>query len=66
MILYNKRITKALIRLHRCAGWSAPLLFVNPEDRFSRVKAQIEPEVPLYICSRGKKQTFSGEKLLVG
>ena len=25
MILSNKRITKALIRLHVCAGWSAPL-----------------------------------------
>ena len=28
----DKRITKALIRLRRCAGWSAPLLFANPED----------------------------------
>ena len=25
-----KRITKALIRLRACAGWSAPLLFANP------------------------------------
>ena len=24
------QITKALIRLRRCAGWSAPLLFANP------------------------------------
>ena len=30
MILSNKRITKALISLGGCAGWSAPLLFVNP------------------------------------
>ena len=29
MILYNKRITKALIRLRGCAGWSAPSLFAN-------------------------------------
>ena len=28
--LSKKRITKALIRLCRCAGWSAPLLFANP------------------------------------
>ena len=28
-----------LIRLCRCAGWSAFLLFANPEDRFSRVEA---------------------------
>ena len=26
MILFNKRMTKMLIRLSRCAGWSAPLL----------------------------------------
>ena len=29
MILHNKRITKALIRLRICSGWSAPLLFAN-------------------------------------
>ena len=29
MILSNKHITKALIRLRGCAGWSAPLLFTN-------------------------------------
>ena len=29
MILYNKQITKALIRLRICADWSAPLLFAN-------------------------------------
>ena len=28
-ILSNKRITKALIRLRGCAGWSAPWLFAN-------------------------------------
>ena len=30
MVLSNKRMTKALIRLRGCAGWSAPLLFANP------------------------------------
>ena len=35
MVLSNKRIIKALIRLRGCTGWSAPLLFANPEDRFS-------------------------------
>ena len=44
MILSNKRITKALISLHICAGWSAPLLFENYEDRFSSVKA-------IFICT---------------
>ena len=29
MTLSNKQITKALIRLCGCAGWSAPLLFAN-------------------------------------
>ena len=30
MLLSNKRITNVLIRLHLRAGWTAPLLFVNP------------------------------------
>ena len=41
MILSQKHITKVLIRMRGCAGWSAPLLFANPEDRFSPVKAII-------------------------
>ena len=41
MILSNKQITKAQIRLRGCAGWSAALLFANPKDRFSHVKAHI-------------------------
>ena len=41
MVLSNKRITKVLIRLHRCAGWSMPLLFAHPVDRFSCIEAQI-------------------------
>ena len=41
MLLFNKRITNALIRLHGCAGWSALLLFAIPEDRFSRVNAHL-------------------------
>ena len=39
MILSKKRITKVLISLGLCAGWSAPLLFAHPEDRFSCVEA---------------------------
>ena len=41
MVLFNKRITKALIRLRGCAGWSAFLLIANPKDRFSRVEAHL-------------------------
>ena len=29
MLLFNKRITKALISLRGCAGWSPPVLFAN-------------------------------------
>ena len=37
MILSIKRITKALIRLRVCTGWSAPLLFANTRRQgFSR------------------------------
>ena len=39
MILFKKRITKALIRLRICAGWSVPFCSQTPEDRFSRVEA---------------------------
>ena len=49
MILSNKRITKALIRLRGCAGWVAPVLFTGPEDRFSCVEV---PFIPV------KKQMF--------
>ena len=31
MILSNKRITKALIRLCGCPGWSGPVLFAKPQ-----------------------------------
>ena len=31
IILSSKRITKALISLRGCAGWSAPLLFATPQ-----------------------------------
>ena len=37
MILLDKRITKALISLCGCAGWSAPVLFANSRRQvFSR------------------------------
>ena len=37
MILSRKQITKALISLGGCTGWSAPLLFANPRRQvFSR------------------------------
>ena len=42
MLLTNNQITMVLIRLHGSAGWSAPLLFANLEDRFSHIKAYIK------------------------
>ena len=37
MVLSKKRITKALIRLRGCGGWSAPVLFASPGRQvFSR------------------------------
>ena len=41
MIFSNKGITKVLISLGRCAGWSAPLLFKNPWRQVSRFEAHI-------------------------
>ena len=35
IVLYKTRITKALIRLRGCAGWSAPVLFANPRRQVS-------------------------------
>ena len=51
----NKRITKALISLGGCAGWSAPLLFANPEDRFSCVEVYMILE---YFDSQIKDNTM--------
>ena len=34
ILLSKKQITKALISLHGCAGWSVPLLFTNPKTDF--------------------------------
>ena len=37
MILSNEQKTNAQIRLRVCAGWSAPLLFTSPEDKYTDV-----------------------------
>ena len=56
IILSNKCITNGLIRLRGCASWSAPLLFANPEDRFSRVDTQLWQHIQnkFYITIRKK------------
>ena len=50
IILYRQRTTKALIRLHRCSGWSAPLLFVCGINRFSHDEAHIIPTAIIPFC----------------
>ena len=45
MILSDKQIIKALIRLHRSAGWSVPLLFANTEDKFSCIEVHIKVHI---------------------
>ena len=41
LTLSRNRITMALIRLRRCAGWSASLLFVCNKIRFSLDEAHV-------------------------
>ena len=41
IILYRQRKTKLLIRLCRCAGWSASLLFAYGKNRFSHDEARV-------------------------
>ena len=58
MIFSNKRITKAVIRLRGGAGWSAPVLFANPEDRFSRDEAQFK------ILEVSETHVYSNAKII--
>ena len=45
IIFSKKQITKALIRLRRCAAWSAPVLFTTPRRR---VFSSLGPYIGLY------------------
>ena len=54
MILSKKRITKALIRLRGCAGWSAPVLFAKPRRQvFSRRGPYDVRNVKLQLYTKG-------------
>ena len=53
-ILLDKRITKALISLCGCAGWSALLLLQTPEDRFCGDEA--------HLSSKGSSCMENSEK----
>ena len=67
-------MTKALISLRGCAGWSAHLLVANPEDRFSHADAHITMlhHDGLVVCRQhaewpstvaGKPDFVAGEQL---
>ena len=45
MVLSKTRKTKALIRLPRCAGWSAPVLFANPRRQVFSHRG------PIIVCT---------------
>ena len=66
MVLSEKRITKALIRLRGCAGWSAPVLFANPrrQDR----KPMLHPyhnHMHIFIPRQKHMQSLKLEELKV-
>ena len=42
MILSKKQITRALISMRGCTGWSAPFLFPNHQRQVSRVMAHMD------------------------
>ena len=50
MVLSKKRITKALISLRRCAGWSAPLLFAKPRRQAFLRRGDVGAQLLLYLC----------------
>ena len=51
IILSRQRTTKALIRLHGCAGWSAPLLSAYGIIRFSHDVAYMRSLIRVYtVC----------------
>ena len=47
IILSRQRTTKVLIRLRKCAGWSAPLLFAHAKNRFSHDMAHMKHSVTI-------------------
>ena len=64
MVLSNKRITKALIRLRGCAGWSATVLFANPRRQvFSRRGPHVtnQSNAHLAIFSRSEFRNYAAE-----
>ena len=58
MILYTKRITKALISLRGCACWSVPLLSANPRRQVFSCRGQFNVGSISTICMLGNFACF--------
>ena len=59
MVLCEKRITKALIRLRGCAGWSAPVLFANPRRQVFSRRGPNHSIKPYKVRNRRKSLPFN-------
>ena len=65
MMLSKKRITKVLVRLRGCTGWSAPELFEKKtEGRFSRVDAHLTSFSGKFVFETLKSGLFAPESIL--
>ena len=58
IILSRQWTTKVLIRLHGCAGWSAPLFFTYGINRFSHNVAHIAFKEWFYCRPWGKRNSL--------
>ena len=58
MIRSQKLLQKALFSLCGYAGWSVPLMFTNPEDRFSGVETHMVPNVDFIGFVSDEKSSF--------
>ena len=56
IILSRWRTTKTVIRLHGCAGWSAPLLFAYGKNRFSHDVAHFSWYGSNKVWSKSKQE----------
>ena len=66
MILSKTRITKAMISLCGCAGWSAPLLFANRQRQvFSRRIPYEKPKISLLRVKYMRKLAITGIQFCV-
>ena len=60
MVLSKKQITKALIRLRGWAGWSAPVLFANPQRQVFSHRGPIKAILVLLFSLIFLRDTSTG------